>query len=303
MNYGRRFPVAFVWVQATTDGGRTQLLLTGGKLLWQENEQKKGSIHCFNGKSCRIGYTYFTHWSGTILSMHNILIYSKDTDMGGIWKWVLKSVSTLMNGWLWSKLSCAVVNVFFLVISSLSLSIIALCCLFFFFYFFFFFFLIIILSISKFVSIFFGFSASPFFALFVSEQARPWWLPWAMSVFSFMLNLRQGNMPGPHTWTFSFMCVCLAALLFQSASCLAHSCIFLVPSFSHQLYSSRLYGFSLTERWKHQRYSVNLLMEWIAEPLTVVWVRDFEGQHVFRANGARNIWGSQFLASLPSTTF
>jgi len=31
MNYGRRFPVAFVWVQATTDGGRTQLLLTGGK--------------------------------------------------------------------------------------------------------------------------------------------------------------------------------------------------------------------------------------------------------------------------------
>ena len=89
MNYGRRFPVAFVWVQATTDGGRTQLLLTGGKLLWQENEQKKGSIHCFNGKSCRIGYTYFTHWSGAILSMHNILIYSKDTDMGGIWKWVL----------------------------------------------------------------------------------------------------------------------------------------------------------------------------------------------------------------------
>lgn len=70
-----------------------------------------------------------------------------------------------------------------------------------------------------------------FFALFVSEQARPWWLPWAMSVFSFMLNLRQGNMPGPHTWTFSFMCVCLAALLFQSASSLAHSCIFLVPSF------------------------------------------------------------------------
>jgi len=41
MNYGRRFPVAFVWVQATTDGGRTQLLLTGGKLLWQENKQKK----------------------------------------------------------------------------------------------------------------------------------------------------------------------------------------------------------------------------------------------------------------------
>eukprot|EP00435_Cladocopium_sp_Y103_P034163 s26_g8.t1 len=31
MNYGRRFPVAFTWVQATTDGGRTQLLLTGGK--------------------------------------------------------------------------------------------------------------------------------------------------------------------------------------------------------------------------------------------------------------------------------
>ena len=33
MNYGRRFPVAFTWVQATTDGGSTTLLLTGGKLL------------------------------------------------------------------------------------------------------------------------------------------------------------------------------------------------------------------------------------------------------------------------------
>ena len=237
----------------------------------------------------------FIHIYIYILSMHNTLIYSKDTDMGGIWKWVLKSLSTLMNGGLWSKLSCAVVNVFFLVISSLSLPIIALSCLFFFF------FLIIILSISKFVSIFFGFSF--FFAsLFVSEQARPWWFPWAMSVFSFMLNLRQGNMPGPDTWTFSCVfvwqhcCSNLPRLLHILASSQS-------LAFAHQLYSSRLYGFSLTERWKHQRYSVNPLMEWISEPLTVVWVRDFEGQHVFRANGARNIWGSQFLASLPSTTF
>ena len=35
MNYGRRFPVAFTWVQAT-DGGRIQMLLTGGKLLWRQ---------------------------------------------------------------------------------------------------------------------------------------------------------------------------------------------------------------------------------------------------------------------------
>ena len=141
-----------------------------------------------------------------------------------------------------------------------------------------------------------------FASLFVSEQARPWWFPWAMSVFSFMLNLRQGNMPGPDTWTFSCVfvwqhcCSNLPRLLHILASSQS-------LAFAHQLYSSRLYGFSLTERWKHQRYSVNPLMEWISEPLTVVWVRDFEGQHVFRANGARNIWGSQFLASLPSTTF
>ncbi|CAK9097360.1 unnamed protein product [Durusdinium trenchii] len=31
MNYGRRFPQAFVWVQGTADGGRSQLLLTGGR--------------------------------------------------------------------------------------------------------------------------------------------------------------------------------------------------------------------------------------------------------------------------------
>ena len=33
MNYGRRFPQAFVWVQGTADGGRSQLLLTGGRCV------------------------------------------------------------------------------------------------------------------------------------------------------------------------------------------------------------------------------------------------------------------------------
>ncbi|CAJ1434820.1 unnamed protein product [Effrenium voratum] len=31
MNYGRRFPVAFVWAQGIADGGRSQLVVTGGK--------------------------------------------------------------------------------------------------------------------------------------------------------------------------------------------------------------------------------------------------------------------------------
>ena len=151
--------------------------------------------------------------------------------------------------------------------------------------------------------------ASPFFAShFVGEQARPWWFPWVMSVFSFMLTLRfghlqadfrrrtrtrwkkqaltvqkqllifggpslgQGNMPGPDTWAFSFMCLCLAALLFQSASSLAHS---LSLAFVHELYSSRLYEFSLTERWKDQRDPVNPLMEWISESLTVFFMMGF----------------------------
>ena len=33
MNYGKRFPSAFVWSQGIADGGTTQLVLTGGKLL------------------------------------------------------------------------------------------------------------------------------------------------------------------------------------------------------------------------------------------------------------------------------
>ena len=33
MNYGARFPTAFVWSQGISDGGTTQLVLTGGKLL------------------------------------------------------------------------------------------------------------------------------------------------------------------------------------------------------------------------------------------------------------------------------
>lgn len=229
--------------------------------------------------------------------MHNILIYSKDTDMGGIWKWGLKSLSTLMNGGLWSKLSFAVVNVFFPVISPLSLHIIALSCLFFFF-----FLLIIILSISKFVSIFFGFSL---------------FLP------AFLWVNKPGLDDSHEPWVSFLLCwICVKETCPDQTHELFRSCVFVwqhccsnLPlllhilassqslAFAHQLYSSRLYGFSLTERWKHQRYSVNPLMEWISESLTVVWVRDFEGQHDFRANGARNIWGSQFLASLPSTTF
>ncbi len=85
-------------------------------------------------------------------------------------------------------------------------------------------------------------------------------------------SLGQGNMPGPDTWAFSFMCLCLAALLFQSASFLAHS---LSLAFVHELYSSRLYGFSLTERWKDQRDPVNPLMEWISESLTVFFMMGF----------------------------